>query len=346
MTDRYQQKLEAIASSVGIKPALLEQYLHDQLDPFKRQLFFEGGRRQTLIQALSADNEGVFYVLVSPSIADTSAVNATSDYIGVILDAIKQETTQHGFSTQYRVNNTHLANENYFRSVLEKHPDAGIISIIPERASTIEAVCAEMQRPCLLLDYPAHSALDTTYTLNLDNNEAIQIAMDYLFELGHRRIGFITGNIEFFSANERFNGYRDALKKANIDYDETLVKHGDWQSSSTEPLALELMSLENPPTAIVTSNDLMAFGVIVALHSHGYGIPEDVSLIGFDDIPMAATITPSLTTLRQPLELMGKQAGEIMVQILKRDEQLEHHHHFSAELIVRKSTTRLSIKHR
>lgn len=342
MTTNYEDRLNAVASKIGVQPNLLELYLHEELDAFKSRLFFDGSRQQRLMQALSEDNEGVFYVLVSEKITTTATANATSDYIGVILDQLKATVNKQGFAAQYRVNNVHLATPDYFRKILNNHPETGIVSIIPQGSKTIEAVCAEMERPCLLLDYPPDDAVSNTFTLNLDNNGAIQQAMEHLFALGHERIGFITGNLDFFSAQDRFKGYKDALKKANIDYDERLVKQGDWQIASTEALALELMNVENPPTAIVASNDLMAFGAIGALHSHGFRLPQDVSIIGFDDIPMAATITPSLTTLRQPLDEMGKHAGEIMVNILQQKRDLQQHYDFSAELVVRDSTAKRS----
>ncbi|CAG1014604.1 partial putative HTH-type transcriptional repressor ExuR, partial [Anaerolineae bacterium] len=133
--------------------------------------------------------------------------------------------------------------------------------------------------------------------------------------LAHRqRIGIITGLMEITSAGERLEGYKSALTDHNIAFDPDLVAIGDFWQPSAYQAALDLMSLKNPPTAIFASNDLSAFGAMEAVRESGLRIPEDVSIIGFDDVPQAALVHPKLTTVRQPLDQIGRVAVRMLLE--------------------------------
>ncbi|MEP0324440.1 LacI family DNA-binding transcriptional regulator [Bauldia litoralis] len=135
-------------------------------------------------------------------------------------------------------------------------------------------------------------------------------AADALIGAGHRRIAIITGEMWMDAARDRLRGYRQALATADIPYDPDLVREGNWQTSAGYEHTLALMKLDDPPTAIFCSNDRMAVGCYEALKETGRTIPDDVSVIGYDDEEVARHLTPQLTTLVLPHREMGRWAVE------------------------------------
>lgn len=147
----------------------------------------------------------------------------------------------------------------------------------------------------------------------IDDRVAAKEATDHLIALGHRRIGFIRGYEDQGATHKRFNGYCDALAQAGIELDPEIVKPGIFSFESGMNSGLELLSMGNRPTAIFAANDDMAAGVIVAAYRNNIKIPEEVSVMGFDDSELAEKIWPTLSTIRQPLIRYGEQAVEYLV---------------------------------
>lgn len=137
-----------------------------------------------------------------------------------------------------------------------------------------------------------------------------EAATAHLVEAGHRRIGFIVGEPWMLASRERFNGYRAALRKAGLRHDPRLARRGDGLVSGAHDQAMALMQLPSPPTAIFCASDRMALGAYEAIKELGLAIPGDVSIVGFDDDPIARFLEPALTTIRVPHEEMGRRAVE------------------------------------
>ncbi len=140
------------------------------------------------------------------------------------------------------------------------------------------------------------------------------LATRTLVAAGHQHIAHITGEMWMEAAQNRLKGYRQALSSANIPYDDDLVRNGDWQMSSGYEQTQELLRLPNPPTAIFCSNDRMAFGAYEAIKEQGLKIPEDISIIGYDDQEIAQHLSPPLTTLVLPHREMGRWAVETALE--------------------------------
>ncbi|KPV48245.1 LacI family transcriptional regulator, partial [Kouleothrix aurantiaca] len=162
-------------------------------------------------------------------------------------------------------------------------------------------------------------------------------ATRYLIELGHRRIGFITGAMDVGCAVDRLEGYRAALAEFGIPADPALVAAGNFARETGFAGARTLLDLPDPPTAIFASNDEMAFGVIDAARDRGLRIPGDLSIVGFDDIPPAASVYPALTTVRQPLEQMGRVATQMLLRLISDEQIRPERAELPTELIVRES---------
>ncbi len=139
----------------------------------------------------------------------------------------------------------------------------------------------------------------------------------YLVSLGHRSIAFIVGDPDHKAVAERYRGYLDGLKTAGVPFDQRLVKQGFNTFESGVECGLELLRQKDRPTAIFASNDEMAVGVIRVAHESGIRIPENLSVVGFDDIPIGRQMFPALTTIRQPVEAMAMTATDLLLGQLR-----------------------------
>ncbi|HEX4205850.1 MAG TPA: LacI family DNA-binding transcriptional regulator [Ktedonobacteraceae bacterium] len=149
-----------------------------------------------------------------------------------------------------------------------------------------------------------------------DNYGGAYQAVHYLISLGHRRIGYINGPNEFPYSHDRYHGYCDALKDAGLSPDPILLQQGQCEITSGRRCAEALLSLNEPPTAIFSANDDMAYGVLDVAKMRGLRIPDDLSIVGFDDIAPSASTHPALTTIHQPFREMGQCAVELLLSLL------------------------------
>jgi LacI family transcriptional regulator len=162
--------------------------------------------------------------------------------------------------------------------------------------------------------------------------------IEYLVSLGHKRIAFITGNPDHKALKSRYLGYQDGLAKCGLKIVPELVREGDNSFGSGEACARALLSLAKAPTAIFACNDDMAAGVIRVAHQMGIHIPDELSVAGYDDIPLARQIFPALTTIRQPVRTMAETALEILMDQMRATPALDKPHTIAAELRIREST--------
>lgn len=176
--------------------------------------------------------------------------------------------------------------------------------------------------------------------LYVDNQEGAYRAMRYLLGLGHTQIAHIAGTEDHPDANERLAGYRQALVEAGIDFDPRLVVTGRFTEDSGLASVEELLARGEHFTAIFAANDQSAYGAMLGLFNHGYRIPNDISLVGFDDQFLSAYTLPPLTTVRQPSVEMGQIAAEAILRLVDEGEALLPR--IPIDLIIRKSAMRLS----
>lgn len=149
--------------------------------------------------------------------------------------------------------------------------------------------------------------------ISTDERGASRAIMAHLLGLGHRRIGFVRGHPQHLGATLRYEGYCQALAEAGLTLDPALVAQGYFDLQSGLEATRTLLALPRRPTAIFASNDEMAVGALMAAREAGLKVPDDLSVIGFDDTPMSRLISPALTTVRQPLEAMGAAGVECIV---------------------------------
>jgi LacI family transcriptional regulator, xylobiose transport system transcriptional regulator len=220
--------------------------------------------------------------------------------------------------------------------VLARRP-TGVIAVFSELTVQQQSQLATRSIPLVVLD-PTGEPLHETPSVGATNWTGGLAATRHLLELGHRRIAMLSGPTGWPCIRARLDGYRAAMDAAGVPVDPDLVRISTLYVEGGLRDGAELLRLPDPPTAIVTANDLQAMGVYQAAHRAGVRIPHDLSVVGFDDLPFAGWSVPSLTTVRQPLVRMGAAAAE-MVIALDRGESLEHHRvELATSLVVREST--------
>lgn len=180
-------------------------------------------------------------------------------------------------------------------------------------------------------------ALDSLYSISVDNEEAGYKATQYLIHLGHRRIGFLQGPQGSWDSAQRFAGYQRALREHGLSFRSDWVRCGEFRRLLGQAAARELLSLPEPPTAIFAANDQMALGALSAAAERNMRVPEDLSIIGVDDIEAASVVDPPLTTIRQPIQAMGARAVEVLLALIKGERPEPRQVSLPTELIVRGS---------
>jgi LacI family transcriptional regulator len=191
----------------------------------------------------------------------------------------------------------------------------GIIWAAPEIGNNrtwVESVSRSVSVPIVFLSTRPRP---DQFVVNVDNRSGGQMATAHLLAQGPRKIGLITGPLHWWDALQRRLGWQDALIAADLPVDETLIAEGDWSAASGERAFHHLTAAHPDLDAIFACNDQMALGVIRAAYGAGRRIPDDLALVGFDDIPEAAFFTPSLTTMRQDVVELGRCSVEAFAHL-------------------------------
>jgi len=197
---------------------------------------------------------------------------------------------------------------------------------------TPTVVGANAPIPVVAVD-PHYGPSDLAW-VDADSYRGARLATEHLIGLGHTRIGLLGGRRDLDSAILRERGYRDSMESAGLALDESLVRDAGYETDPALVAARELLERKDRPTAIFAANDMSALAVVAVAKSLGIRVPQDLSVVGFDDVPDAALASPSLTTVRQPLQKMGEEAMKLLLDILGNVDR-PHHVRLPVELIVR-----------
>ena len=225
----------------------------------------------------------------------------------------------------------------YIDILLEKQVDGVILIAAGHSGSHIEAL-RRRGTPTGVVDRDSpESHVDS---VQIDNHQGGRMATAHLLDLGHTRIACIGGPLEVYPSYDRVYGYMQALREAGIDTDPALVVNGDFRADGGFDAATHLLSLPERPTAIFACNDMMAIGALGAVTQLGLRCPEDVSLVGFDDIHLSRYTNPPLTTVSQPKQEMGREATRLLILRMSEPATTAQTVKLDASLVLRQSTTK------
>ncbi|MDQ0826985.1 LacI family transcriptional regulator [Arthrobacter sp. B2I5] len=224
----------------------------------------------------------------------------------------------------------------WLANLAERKSDGLLMAVYQLDAKQIQRV-KSLGIPVVLID-PVGQPGPDLMTVGAANWEGGYSATDHLLQLGHKRIAMIGGREDLQCSSAREDGYISALRRAGIALDPALMVPGDFSIEAGEAATRKLLELPDRPTAIFTGNDGQALGAYRAARSAGLRIPEDLSVVGFDDVPAAEWIEPGLTTIRQPVVQMAETAMRALLRHLDGDEELPQRIELGTELVVRGST--------
>lgn len=211
----------------------------------------------------------------------------------------------------------------------------GLVFVLPRMSDDYLKTLEQSDSPIVLINYCRKET--SLPVVRGDNVNGARDGVAHLIELGHRRIGFVRGTAYTGQSAERERGYRAALEAAGIDVDETLIAQGDFNEPSGVVAGRALLELAEPPTAIFAANDAMALGCMSAIREKGLRIPQDISIIGFDDMPAAAVSQPGLTTMRHPVAAMAQAAVQELMRRIQNQPGRRQRIEFPSEFVVRDS---------
>ncbi len=229
----------------------------------------------------------------------------------------------------------HAPADDWIEGVLQRRP-IGVVLVFSSLPDAVKQRLAARSIPFVIID-PAGDPEPDVPSVGSANWAGGVAATRHLVDLGHRRIAIVTGPEDVLCSLARLDGYRSALNMAGLEADPGLVRFGDFHVDGGYARALELLRLPDRPTAIFAGSDLQAFGVLEAARVCGLRVPEDLSVVGYDDVMPARWSSPALTTVHQPLRQMGEEAVQMLLR-LRAGEPAVTRLELATSLVVRNST--------
>ena len=224
----------------------------------------------------------------------------------------------------------------WVESVLARRP-LGVIAVLSDLSDELRSQFRSRSIPLVVVD-PTGEPMHDTPSVGATNWSGGLAATRHLLALGHRRIGLIAGPEHILCSRARLDGYRAAMDAAGVAVDPELIRYGDFHVGAGIRQGRGLLGLPEPPTAIFASNDLQALGVYQAAREARLHIPDDLSVVGFDDLPVTRWVGPPLTTVRQPLIQMAVAATRLLLRLANGEQPSQTRVELATELIVRDST--------
>lgn len=275
---------------------------------------------------LVGSRTGVIEVVVSETL---------DDYVGQIIRGISSGLRTTEFGLLLRLHAYDAVYERQYIARLSQRTADGVILVTPKHVDAELSRLAAQAFPTVVI---AHRSGDPVVpSISIREHAAARQAVDYLIGLGHRRIAIITGNLGEHSARERLRGYRDALAAASLPCSDEYIALGDYSADGGADAMRTLLKSTPLPSAVFACSDLMALSALHVIHEAGYVVPQDLSVMGFDNFSFSASSTPPLTTIQQPLVEMGRIATEMLLDSMDGKSLPQEHVQLSTTLVVRSS---------
>jgi len=238
----------------------------------------------------------------------------TNPFFSKVLRGIEAVALKHGYQVLLGDTQNDARLEEQYLNVLPQRQVDGMIFLTARIRKELMEEMARQFPIVLACEYLEGTDIPT---VSIDNISSARKATEHLIRLGHCRIAHLSGPMNIILSRDRLRGYQQALAQHELEADAALVQEGDFTYESGYHLTLKLLALEKPPTAIFAANDEMAIGAIKAVRHRGGRVPDDVAVVGFDDIQMASIFEPSLTTIAQPMFEIGQKAMELLLALIE-----------------------------
>ncbi|MGF7046632.1 DNA-binding LacI/PurR family transcriptional regulator [Paenibacillus sp. DS2015] len=262
-------------------------------------------------------------------------ISFTNPFVSELLDGIKTALEHSGYDLMRL--STRLDDPDYsFIDHCQSRNLDGVIVFGVERENPSMEQLVHTDMPVMFVD----TALvgNRAGYITTDNQNAIELAVQHLYDLGHRHIAYISGELGHAVANSRFEGYKQQLEKLGISYDKSYLKKCDYSFDGGAISMRKLLSLPIPPTGVLCTSDMAAFGAIHEIEEHGLNVPGDISVVGFDNTYYAQVFKPGLTTINQNIHNIGVRAIESLITMIENSEYLPPILTEPSNLVIRQST--------
>ncbi|MBF7073857.1 LacI family DNA-binding transcriptional regulator [Glaciecola sp. MH2013] len=269
-------------------------------------------------------------VVVMPDI--TNQVNAG------IIRAIESEAHKAGYCVLLGDTQNQEEREQHYADMVTSGQADGILIFTPNLPFSLKTDKPISEQLPPLVNSCEEIANDDIYKVVIDNKAGARTAVQHLLDLGHTCIAAVMGPKDTPSTLDRLAGYKQALTEANIEINRNLIIRGDYRTESGIEAMEKLLRLRHRPTAVFCFSDDMAIGAMNTLREYDYRIPQDISVIGFDDISYSKLMYPKLTTIRQPLEDIGRNCMRVLLEQLRGNKPAQKITELPFELVVRQST--------
>lgn len=234
-------------------------------------------------------------------------------FFSSVIESFKQVAVAKGYALMFISKDVGGKQSGYLENCRIRGVD-GVVVFLSDYDDPYFQELLESDIPTVILDYVSPLA----HTISSDNETGARLAVEYLAALGHRRIAHISGDEHTAPGRSRISGYRMAMKQQGLEVNADYTVIGAMYTlESGYGAMLKLLQLEERPTAVFVSGDLMALGAVRAAKDQGLRVPEDVSVMGYDDVELAGYVTPALTTVRQDTELLGSRAAELLLAAIE-----------------------------
>jgi len=329
-------KIRDIANRLGVSPGTVSKALNDRKGvgdklkaKIKRVAKEMNYHPNPIARRLSMNKSNTIGVFI----LSRDKIKLRESFAIEILDGIADEANKRGYDILLFTNNSSLHQKvNYLKLCKERRVEGAIFFGLALNDPELEEI-KRSDIPVAIIDLKVEG--EHVGYISSDNPTGINQALDYLTDLGHQKIGFFKSTKDAEVSEIRFRAYKDYLLQRNL-YNPTYVWEGDFTRESGESLAKEVLGLDSRPTAILSANDSMALGAMRTFKDVGLKIPDDISLIGFDNMPAAQYTNPELTTINQDGVAFGKEAVDFILNKLD-GLQVEKERFLRPELIIRNS---------
>jgi LacI family transcriptional regulator len=328
--------LREVAQLAGVSQATASKVLNGRGDvaPHTRERVLEVMKAQRYARTGSR----TAHETTPPLVAVFASL--TSQYASLILQGIVSAAAERSTDVVVRLEPTgfHRLGDRATRAWMDSIPDAaGIIAVTSVMARSLLDGAARRKIPLVSID-PVDSFDESIVSIGSTDWAGARSVTEHLLALGHRHIAWIGGPTGSAPTIERFHGYTTALAVAGVPEDPALQRNGPYTFESGAALAGELLDSGVEVTAVVCGSDAIAFGAMSAARGRGLGVPAELSVAGFDDVPQAEWVSPKLTSVRAPLDGIGRMAVETVTGLAAGREPLSHHIQLSTNLVIREST--------
>ena len=256
-------------------------------------------------------------------------------YFPTLLQGISSTTSHRDYAMMLWLAQSEEGRQKFYDRIIKNRLMDGVIIASAVQGEPLIEHFMQSSTPFVLVEDPGLDSDRISY-VTIDNLTAARDAVRHLITLGRKRIGHITGNLHITDGADRLEGYRQALEAAGLGVDETLIVEGNFSHRSGYEGMKEL--LPRGVDAVFASNDITARGVLQALQEAQVRVPDDIALIGFDDLPTAMHVIPKLTTVHHPIEEKGALAASILVDLIENPDSKPHRVLLPTQLIVRESS--------